>query len=78
MLHSFAEADLREVLPRIQVPTLLLYGDADRRSPLEVVARDLHAKIPGSRLVILPGGGGKAPVRHGGRCRVSKHLWLAC
>jgi pimeloyl-ACP methyl ester carboxylesterase len=33
MLHSFAEADLREVLPRIQVPTLLLYGDADRRSP---------------------------------------------
>jgi pimeloyl-ACP methyl ester carboxylesterase len=57
MLHSFAEADLREVLPRIQVPTLLLYGDADRRSPLEVVARDLHTKIPGSRLVVLPGVG---------------------
>ena len=52
-----AEADLRDVLPRIQVPTLLLYGDADRRSPPEVVARDLHAKIPGSRPVVLPGVG---------------------
>ena len=55
MLQGFAEADLREVLPRIGVPTLLLYGDADRRSPPEVVARDLHAKIPGSRLVVLSG-----------------------
>ena len=57
MVQGFAEADLRDVLPRIQVPTLLLYGDADRRSPPEVVARDLHAKIPGSRLVVLPGVG---------------------
>lgn len=24
--HAFAEADLRDVLPRIDVPTLLLYG----------------------------------------------------
>jgi pimeloyl-ACP methyl ester carboxylesterase len=54
MAQAFAEADLREVLPLIQVPTLLLYGDADRRSPLEGVAHDLHAKIPGSRLVVLP------------------------
>jgi pimeloyl-ACP methyl ester carboxylesterase len=57
MAQAFAEADLREVLPRIQVPTLLLYGDADHRSPLEVVARDLHAKIPGSALVVLSGVG---------------------
>ena len=57
MVQGFAEADLREVLPRIRVPTLLLYGDADRRSPPEVVARDLHARIPGSRLVVLPGVG---------------------
>jgi pimeloyl-ACP methyl ester carboxylesterase len=57
MLRGFAEADLRDVLPRIHVPTLLLYGEADRRSPVEVVARDLHARIPGSRLVVLPGVG---------------------
>jgi pimeloyl-ACP methyl ester carboxylesterase len=54
--RAFAEADLRDVLPRIEVPTLLLYGDADRRSPLEL-AEDLHAKIPSSRLVVMPGVG---------------------
>jgi pimeloyl-ACP methyl ester carboxylesterase len=55
-LRGFAEADLRDVLPRIQVPTLLLYGEADKRSPLSV-AEDLHAQIPGSTLVVLPGVG---------------------
>ena len=57
MLRGFAEADLREVLPRIRVPTLLLHGQADRRAPPVVVARDLHARIPGARLVVLPGAG---------------------
>jgi pimeloyl-ACP methyl ester carboxylesterase len=57
MVQGFAEADLRAVLPHIQVPTLLLYGDADQRSPLEVVAGDLHDRIPGSRLVVLAGVG---------------------
>lgn len=56
MARSFAEADLREVLPRIDVPTLLLYGDQDARAPMNV-ARDLHTAIPGSKLVILPGVG---------------------
>jgi pimeloyl-ACP methyl ester carboxylesterase len=51
-----SEADLRDVLPRIEVPTLLLYGDKDVRSPLHV-AEDLHARIPTSRLVIIPGVG---------------------
>jgi pimeloyl-ACP methyl ester carboxylesterase len=54
--HAIAEADLRDVLPRIDVPTLLVYGDADVRSPLDV-AEDLHANIPDSRLVVLPGVG---------------------
>lgn len=56
MLQGMAEADLRDVLPRIEVPTLLLYGDVDQRSPLPV-AEDLHAQIPGSTLVVLPGVG---------------------
>lgn len=56
MLRGFAEADLRDVLPRIAVPTLLLYGDADQRSPLSV-AEELHARIPTSRLVVMPGVG---------------------
>lgn len=53
MLLAFAEADLREMLPTIEVPTLLLYGEVDQRSPLKI-AKNLHAKIPGSRLVIIP------------------------
>jgi pimeloyl-ACP methyl ester carboxylesterase len=56
MAHAFAEADLRDVLPRINVPTLLLYGDADQRSPLNV-AEDLLARIPTSRLVVMHGVG---------------------
>lgn len=56
MLQGFAEADLRDVLPRINVPTLLLYGDADQRSPLSV-AKDMQSKIPSSRLVVMAGVG---------------------
>jgi pimeloyl-ACP methyl ester carboxylesterase len=54
--RAFADADLRSVLPLIAVPTLLLYGDMDVRAPLNV-AQDLHANIPGSRLVVLEGAG---------------------
>ena len=54
MAHALAEANLRDVLPHIEVPTLLLYGDADERSPLDV-ARELHAAIPGSTLTVMPG-----------------------
>lgn len=54
MAHALAEADLRDVLSHIEVPTLLLYGDADERSPLDV-ANALHAAIPTSTLVVWPG-----------------------
>lgn len=56
MANAFADADLRDFLPEIDVPTLLLYGDADKRSPV-AVGEDLHARIPGSKLVVLAGPG---------------------
>ena len=56
MAHALAEADLRDVLSRIAVPTLLVYGDADERAPL-TIARELHASIPRSTLTVLPGVG---------------------
>lgn len=49
-------ADLRDVLPEVQVPTLLLYGEEDVRAPLSV-GQALHAAIPHSDLVVLPGVG---------------------
>jgi pimeloyl-ACP methyl ester carboxylesterase len=51
---AMAAADYRAVLPTIAVPTLLLYGEADVRSPTHV-ANELHAQIPRSKLVVLPG-----------------------
>ena len=56
MLTAVADADLRAVLPRITVPTLLLYGELDVRSPLPV-AQALHSRLPASELVLLPGVG---------------------
>jgi pimeloyl-ACP methyl ester carboxylesterase len=56
MARSFAEADLRDFLPCIVLPVLLVYGDRDVRAPIDV-AEDLHAAIPRSRLVVIPGVG---------------------
>ncbi len=56
MLRAMAAADLRDVLPGIDVPTLVLHGERDERSPL-AVGKELHARIPGSTLVVLPGVG---------------------
>lgn len=56
MARSFAEADLRAVLPTISVPTLLLYGDRDVRAPV-CIGQALPDAIPTSRLVVLPGAG---------------------
>src|SRR5262249_19803362 len=55
MARASAE-DLRDALPGISVPTLLVYGDQDVRAPL-TIAEDLQAAISGSTLVVLPGAG---------------------
>ena len=53
MARAFAAADLRDVLPHIDVPTLLLHGDRDVRAPLDV-AEALREAIPSSKLVVMP------------------------
>src|SRR4029079_38796 len=53
MARSFAEADLRDMLAHVDVPTLVLCGARDVRAPLDV-ARDLHHAISGSALVVMP------------------------
>jgi pimeloyl-ACP methyl ester carboxylesterase len=55
MARASAE-DVRDVLPHVDVPTLLVYGDRDVRAPL-TVAEELHTAISGSRLVVLPDAG---------------------
>lgn len=56
MALACADADLRDVLPRTDVPTLLLYGDEDARASLDV-AEALRVSIPASRLVVMAGVG---------------------
>lgn len=74
--RAFAEADLRDVLPGIDVPTLLLYGDRDVRAPLSV-ARDLHAAIPGSRLVVIPRAGHVCNIEAAERFNAEVRAFLA-
>ena len=54
MARASAE-DLRDALPGLGLPTLLVCGEHDVRAPLEV-AEHLHAEIAGSTLVVLPTG----------------------
>ena len=56
MAAAFVEADLRYVLPLIDVPTLLLHGEADDAAPL-TVAEDLHAGLRGHSWLSCPGVG---------------------
>ena len=55
-LLVMAEADQSDLLPRITVPTLLIWGEQDVRSPLSV-ARQFERAIPDAHLVVIPGAG---------------------
>jgi pimeloyl-ACP methyl ester carboxylesterase len=48
-----AETDQRDLLPQIAVPTLLIWGELDARSPLSVARQFEHA-IPDTQLVVIP------------------------
>jgi pimeloyl-ACP methyl ester carboxylesterase len=55
-LLVMAEADQRDLLPRIAVPTLLIWGELDARAPL-TVARQFEQAIPDAKLVVIRGAG---------------------
>lgn len=48
--------DLRSLLPAIQAPTLLIWGDQDRETPL-AQGQLMAQAIPGARLEVFPGAG---------------------
>jgi pimeloyl-ACP methyl ester carboxylesterase len=56
MSISSAEVDTGDLLPRVGVATLLLWGDSDCRSSLQI-AQQFHAAIPGVELAIIPNAG---------------------
>lgn len=55
-LTVMAEADQRDLLSSIAVPTLLIWGELDVRSPLSVATQFMEA-IPNAKLVVIPGAG---------------------
>ncbi|MEA2453750.1 MAG: hypothetical protein QOI45_12 [Thermoleophilaceae bacterium] len=65
-LSVMAEADQRDLLPRIAVPTLLIWGELDARSPLSV-ARQFAQAIPDTRLVVIPSCGHVSNLEQPGR-----------
>ncbi|MBI4573055.1 MAG: alpha/beta hydrolase [candidate division NC10 bacterium] len=48
--------DLTPLLPAIQAPTLILWGERDEEVPRSAM-ETMAARIPGSRLVVFPGAG---------------------
>ena len=54
-MTSFATTDFRPDLAKIDIPTLVLHGDADAIVPLEGSGARTHAAVAGSRLVVLEG-----------------------
>jgi pimeloyl-ACP methyl ester carboxylesterase len=57
------EIDVRQVLPAVRVPTLILRGSEDTMVPLEV-ARYMASRIPTAHIVEIPGVGHLALKRH--------------
>ncbi len=55
-LEIMGKTDLNHILPTITIPTLLLWGELDVRSPLRI-AKEFEQKIPNARLVVIPGCG---------------------
>jgi pimeloyl-ACP methyl ester carboxylesterase len=55
-VQVMAEADQRDLLPRISVPTLLIWGELDARSSLSI-ASQFERTIPDTTLVVIPGAG---------------------
>jgi len=49
------QTDYRKVLPKIDVPTLIIHGDADRILPIGATAIPLAKSIKGAQLVVIAG-----------------------
>ena len=48
--------DLTERLPELSIPVLIVVGEEDTSEPPHI-SREMHGRIPGSRLEVIPGCG---------------------
>lgn len=52
---AFSSTDFRKDLVRINVPTLIVHGDADRIVPIEASGNLTHETVKGSKLAVIKG-----------------------
>ena len=56
MMGSFKPGNEVDLLPRIKVPVLSVFGEADRNHP-DALRKQLHQLLPGSQLIVVAGAG---------------------
>jgi pimeloyl-ACP methyl ester carboxylesterase len=55
--EAITAADLRDEIAGIDVPVLVVQGDADRSAPVEITGRPTAALVPKGRLEVIAGAG---------------------
>ncbi len=75
LLASAAQSDATDHLPSIAKPTLIIAGEQDAFTPMWLSVK-MHAAIPGSELLVLPGGSHVGPLEHPELCalRIEKYF----
>ncbi len=63
-LTAFGNTDFREDLPRVDVPSLVVHGDADTTVPLTGSGLRTHDTLRDSRLHVIAGGPHGIPMSH--------------
>lgn len=58
------QTDFRKDLPKISIPSLIIQGDADLILPFPMTGKRMHDELPGSELVVIPGGSHGIPWTH--------------
>ena len=63
----FTTTDFRPDLRAISLPTLIIQGDCDTSTPLELTGRRTAALIPGSQLRVYENAAHGLPITHADR-----------
>ena len=66
-ITAFGTTDFRADLKKLDVPTLVAHGDADRIVPFEISGKLAHEQIEGSRLEVITGAPHAFAATHGPR-----------
>ncbi len=62
--RMFTETDFRSELRGISVPTVIIHGDSDTSTPIDLTGRRTAGLIPGSQLKVYAGAAHRLPITH--------------